>query len=487
VAFIAAHPSAQAVLWGALAALALPPWHLLPVLVFSVPAFLRLLTTAQNWRHAGLLGWCFGFGTALLGLYWIAEPMLTEVADFWWLVPFADPLLSFAVAFYAVAPAIAAYFAKPGLARILVFAGTWVLANIVQQFAFTGFPWNLWGTDWALPGNSTFLQPAAFAGVHGLTLLTILVAGLAGLGRRGLIAAVVALAVWGGFGEWRMATPVPDTAIKLALVQPDFPVPGLYDRASLQARWAQLKAQSAAGLAAGASAVIWPEGASPWLLESDYGARADLTTATGTAPILAGSFRVAGQNDYRNSLVVLAGPVPALAVYDKWKLVPFGEYMPKWIPVKITPDVLGTGFSPGPGPRTIHVSALPPFGPLICYEDVFSGEMIDEAERPAWLVVITDDSWFGDSAGPAQHFADARLRAVEEGLPLARDANAGISAMINPYGQVTAYLPLNSQDVMIASLPGALPGTLYERFGLAAPALLSLCAILSGILISLLF
>jgi apolipoprotein N-acyltransferase len=234
---------------------------------------------------------------------------------------------------------------------------------------------------------------------------------------------------------------------------------------------------SAAGLHAGAAAVVWPEAASPWLLDSDAVARQQLAAVTGTAPILAGSIRALSDTDYRNSLVLTAGPVPALATYDKWKLVPFGEYTPTWIPVRITP---GVGFSPGTGPKTIKVDGLPPFGPLICYEDIFSGQIVNEAHRPAWLVVVTDDAWFGDSAGPDQHFVNARLRAVEEGLPLARDANSGTSAMFDAFGHLTASLPLNSAGVLVAPLPGALPETLYARLGLALPLGLSLLLVLAG-------
>jgi apolipoprotein N-acyltransferase len=129
----------------------------------------------------------------------------------------------------------------------------------------------------------------------------------------------------------------------------------------------------------------------------------------------------------------------------------------------------------------LHVSGLPPFGPLICYEAIFSGQVVDEADRPAWLVNITDDAWFGNSAGPRQHFADARLRAVEEGLPFARDANSGISAMFDSFGHVTAFLPLNQPGVLVTALPGALPKTIYARYGLVLPFLLALASILSGL------
>jgi len=469
-----------------LSAAALPPVHLIPVLLLSVPAFLRLVDQARSKRQVAILGWMFGFGLALAGLYWITEPILTEAATFWWLVPFAAPLLAFAVAFYTIIPALAASYVKPGFGRLLVFAGAWVLSNLIQQFAFSGFPWNFWGTDWAIPGwlGDVFLQPASIAGVHGLTFATVILAGLPLFRGRGLIALVLSLVLWAGFGLHRLSEPLPPGTLSLALVQPDFPVPGSYDRPTLLAHWQRLEAMSQAGISAGAHAVIWPEAASPWLLDTDAAARAQLAAVTGTVPVLAGSLRVLSDTDFRNSLTVTAGSGPALAVYDKWKLVPFGEYMPRWIPVKIIPDVLGGGFTPGPGPVTLHLPGLPALAPEICYEDIFTGEIVAQGPRPAWMLVITDDAWFGDSAGPRQHFANARLRAVEEGLPLARDANSGSSAMIDAFGHVTASLPLNSQGVLVTNLPQSLDPTIYARLGLMFPVILSAASIVTGLLIS---
>ncbi|MDE8348697.1 MAG: apolipoprotein N-acyltransferase [Acidocella sp.] len=473
----------RAFLWGLASALALPPVHLLPVLLFSIPAFLRLIGEARNPKQLALIAWLFGFGLNLAGLYWITEPILTEVDTFWWLVPFADPLLAFAVAFYSIIPAMAAYYTRPGLGRLLVLAGAWVVSDIIRQFAFSGFPWNLWGTDWAVPGSfgDVFIQLASLVGVHGLTLATILLAGMPMFGKRGLAAAALGLSAWGGFGIAHLSTKLVPTGVTLAMLQPDFPVPGSYERSALLARWQRLESMSAAALHAGAQAVIWPEAASPWYLQSDTEARAQLASVTGTVPILAGSIRMAGPDDYRNSLVVTDGPGPAVAYYDKWKLVPFGEYTPAWIPVKITP---GGGFTPGNGPATLDIAGLPPVGPLICYEAIFTGQIVDKAHRPAWLVNVTDDAWFGDSAGPRQHFADARLRAVEEGLPLARDANSGISAMIDPFGRVTASMGLNRNGVLVAPLPGALPPTIYAWFGLKIPIMLSALLIITGLLLA---
>jgi apolipoprotein N-acyltransferase len=479
-------PLMRAFLWGLAAALALPPVHALPVLLFSVPAFLRLVGDAPNLRRLYATAWCYGFGFSLAGLYWITEPVLTEAATFWWLVPFAAPALAAVVACYTIIPALAVWKLKPGFGRLLVFAGAWVLSNLAQQFFYSGFPWNFWGGDWAMPGllGDIFIQPAALAGVHGLTFATILLAGLPMFGRRGLSALLAALVLWAGYGWHRLQTPLTQSGTTLALLQPNFQEPPDYSRSALLANWQRLLAMSSAGLNAGANALIWPEAASPWLLDSDAGARQQLAAVTGTAPVIAGSMRVVGPTDFRNSLIVTAGPLPALAVYDKWKLVPFGEYMPKFLPVKIIPDMLGGGFTPGPGPETIKVDGLPSFAPLICYESIFSGQIVDETHRPAWLVNITDDAWFGDSAGPRQHFAAARLRAVEEGMPLVRDANSGISAVFDPFGHVVASLPLDSQGVLVAPLPNSLPPTLFSRLGLALPAILAVVAALGGYLIA---
>ncbi len=487
--WLARHPAARAFLWGLASASALPPVHLLPVLLFSIPAFLALIAGAESWKSAAWRAWAFGFGLNLAGLYWITEPILTEASSFWWLVPFAAPLLAFAVAFYSLIPALAIYWLPAGPGRLLVFAGAWVISDLIRQFAFSGFPWNLWGTDWAMPGTlgDMFIQPASLVGVHGLTLFTILLAGLPAFGRRGLIGLCAGLALWAGFGFVRLQSKIPDTGVKIALLQPDFPVPGDFDSASLHSRWQTLLRMSQVALHDGATTVIWPEAASPWLLDSDAAARAQLAAVTGTAPVIAGAVRVLSRSDYRNAIVVTDGPLPAAAIYDKWKLVPFGEYMPAWIPVRITPDVLGSGFTPGPGPRTLHVAGLPAFGPLICYEAIFSGQVVDEADRPSWLVNVTDDAWFGNSAGPRQHFADARLRAVEEGLPLARAANSGITVLFDSFGHVRGSLPLGVQGVLLVTLPGAGSQTFYALFGLLIPTILAWFLVFFGISLTFLF
>ena len=489
VSFLAAKlnnlPLLRAFLWGMLAAAALPPVHLLPVLLFSVPALLRLIDSAPSWRRAAFIGWFYGFGLGLAGLYWITEPVLTEAQQFWWLVPFAAPLLAAAVAFYTIVPAIAAWLIPAGLGRVLVFAGAWTLSNFAQQFLFTGFPWNFWGTDWAIPGDigNIFLQPAAIFSVYGLTLITVLLSATPLFGRRGFVVLAACLAAWAAFGWARLQTPEHATQTNVALVQPDFKEPPDFSRPALLANWHRLLAMSFAGIKNGGDVIVWPEAASPWLLASDDGARAQLAAVTGTTPVIAGSLRVVSNTDFRNSIIVTDGPQPPLAIYDKWKLVPFGEYTPSWLPVKIIPSLVGGGFTPGTGPKTINnVPGIPPFGPIICYEAIFSGQIIDERDRPDWIVNVTDDAWFGNSAGPRQHFADVRLRAVEEGLPVVRDANSGISAVIDPFGRVTASMPLDYEGVLVAPLPEAQPKTIYARLGLFFPLSLSILCILLGLI-----
>lgn len=477
-------PLMRAFLWGLLAAAALPPVHLLPVLLLSIPGLLRLIETAPNWKRAAFIGWFYGFGLGLAGLYWITEPILTEAQSFWWLVPFAAPLLAAAVAFYTIIPALAAWLMPSGLGRVLVFAGAWIASNLAQQFLFTGFPWNYWGTDWAISGRlgNIFLQPASLVGVYGLTLFTVLLACTPLFGKRGIAALICGLILWAGYGYVRLQTPEQMTGLTIGLLQPDFPEPPDYTRPALLASWQRLLRMSHAALANGADAIIWPEGASPWLLASDPVARMQLADVTGRTPVIAGSTRMVSTTDFRNSIIVTDGPEPPVAFYDKWKLVPFGEYMPKWIPVKIIPSALGAGFTPGPGPKTIsNVPDLPAFASVICYEAIFSGQIIDEHARPDWIVNVTDDAWFGNSAGPRQDFTNIRLRAVEEGLPIARAANSGISAMIDPFGRVIASLPLGYRGVLIAPLPKQQPPTFYSRWGLWIPLWLTILCLFLGL------
>lgn len=467
-----------AVSLGALATAALPPVHAVPVLLLAVPGLLALLAPTQSSRTALRIGFWFGFGHHMFGLYWITEAVLIEAERFWWLVPIAVPAIAAVVAlFIAVAAAITVRFA-PGLPRVLALAGAWGATDLARQFVATGFPWNPWGSAWAIPGEAgvLMLQPASLIGVHGLTVATVLIAGVASLGARGIVAGAAGLLLWGGLGFGllgRTAGPAP--GISVLIVQGNVPQGQKWDQAFAAAAVRRYLALTRAGIdrAGGTgSVVLWPETAFyPFLLEREPAARAEIYAAS-AGPALIGGMRVNPSGQPLNSMMAVDGPGPITRAYDKWHLVPFGEYSPFWMPLPVMLG-MGNGFAAGAGPATLHIPGVPPVGVLICYEAIFSGEVVDRADRPAWLANGTNDAWFGNSSGPRQHLAAARMRAVEEGLPLFRAANTGISAAFDAFGRMLGHLPLNVTDSLLVKLPGTLPPGWFARFGLAIPAMLA--------------
>jgi apolipoprotein N-acyltransferase len=215
-------------------------------------------------------------------------------------------------------------------------------------------------------------------------------------------------------------------------------------------------------------------------LETTPAARQAIAEAAHGDPVLAGSVRFDREERPRNALIAIASGGRVAAIYDKWHLVPFGEYQPSWAQVGIQ-LVAGGGFASGPGPETMRIPGVPPVGPLICYEAIFPGQVVDEADRPDWMVNVTHDAWFGTSTGPRQHLAAARLRAVEEGLPLMRVANTGITAAFDAKGHEITRIALEQTGFRSVVLPGKLPPTLFSRFGLVVPALLAVLCLGLGV------
>ena len=472
---------------GALSALALPPLHAIPLLLIAIPALLAALgATAGFWR-AFRRGWWFGLGLNVVGLYWITEAILIEAARFWWLVPLAVPGLSAILALFTGVTAGVARLARPGWSRAFVLAGAWTLTDLARQFIATGFPWNPMGSVWELPGwaGDTMIQPAAAIGVHGLTLATLLLAAAPSLTWRWRGAAVAALLLWAGAGMVRLERPVEGTAPmpNVVVVQGNVPQGQKWDRTLVEAIFNRYLALTADGLrqaGPGPAVVLWPETASPFQLETDGPARDAIAAVTGSAVALIGAVRFGLDRRPRNSLFALTPGGSISRTFDKWHLVPFGEYQPDWLPLGVQ-LVPGGGFAPGPGPVTLDPPGIPPVGPLICYEAIFPGQVVDRHNRPAWLANVTNDAWFGNSSGPRQHLAAARMRAVEEGLPLVRAANTGISAIFDAYGHEITRLEMRQTGVLVAPLPRALPPTPFARFGLPIPGLLALFALLLGI------
>jgi len=473
---------------GVLAATALPPMHAILVLLISVPGLLALLDGARGPAVAARRGWWFGFGDHLLGLYWVTEAILFEAARFWWLVPIAVPALAATLALFIAAAAAIARRASPGWPRLVALAGAWVLADLARQFVLTGFPWNPWGSVWELPGmvGDVLIQPAAWVGVHGLTLATLLLAAVPALGWCWRIGGAVAFAGWVALGVIRLQAPLPaPPGIDVVLVQGNVAQGQKWDQAlavRIFERYLTLTDQAVQQAGNRPAVVVWPETAFPGLLALDQPARQMIEQAAGGSVALVGSVRVDDSHRPRNSLFALISGGVIADTYDKWHLVPFGEYQPDWFPLPIQ-VVPGGGFAPGPGPRTLHVPGLPPVGTLICYEAIFSGQVVDRQDRPAWLVNVTNDAWFGDSTGPRQHLAAARMRAVEEGLPLLRAANTGISAAFDARGHELTQLSMRRTGTRVVALPAPLPTTTYARFGLALPGLAASVALGFGLMI----
>ncbi|MGI4951706.1 MAG: apolipoprotein N-acyltransferase [Janthinobacterium lividum] len=487
---------ADVVAWGlgVLSAFALPPFHVLPVLLLSVPGLLVLVGTARRQVGALRRGFWFGFGLHLVGLYWITEAILLESARYWWFVPIAVPALSAVLAAFIAVPCWVAWRTQPGWRRVVMLAGMWLLCDLARQYIGTGFPWNPWGSVWAVPGwfGDVMIQPAAWVGTPGLTLFTVLIAGLPVLGRRGWALGAAMLAAWAGAGVWRLRDPEPPApGLAVVLVQGNVAQGQKWDRDTAVAtfdRHLRLSAEGVAAAGARPSVVVWPETASVFLLQSDANARAAIAQAVapalgaivGSLTFTDGAPSADPSNLPRNTLVALDAGAAITGLYHKWHLVPFGEYAPSWVPLAI--QVVPGRFAFGQGPETLRIPGVPAFGGLICYEAIFPAQVVDEANRPDWLVNITNDAWFGNSTGPRQHLAAARLRAVEEGLPLMRAANTGISAGFDSRGRELARLPLGEAGTLVLDLPGKRTPTSFSRWGLVVPGLLG-CAFIGLVVI----
>jgi len=490
---------------GALSVLAFAPVHGWPVLFVSFGLLVWLLDGCHA-RHAelrprlqcaGLAGFWFGFGYFLTGLYWIAEAFLVEPWRHGWLIPFVMTLLPGGMAlFFAAAAALAMLLWRPGAARVFALAIAFGLAEFARGHVLTGLPWNLIG--YGLAATAATMQLAAVLGVYALSLLAVLLfasplaifapegSGLAQRKGAGLLALVLLLAFLLGivWGERRLAgDDLATTGVRLRIVQADVDQANKWrpeNSAEIFNDYLDLtKSGGGSPGLNGIGLVIWPETAVPFLLAES----SDALLAIGDllpegTTLLVGAVRLGEERDAQgrltsrriyNSLLVIDDKAQILGTYDKIHLVPFGEYLPfqdfmERLGIMQLTGVHG-GFSPGSRPRLLSIPGAPPASPLICYEIIFPDDVTDKETRPGWLLNVTNDAWFGTSAGPHQHFHQAELRAVEQGLPVVRAANTGISAIIDPYGRVVAELGLGKEGVVDGLLPQALPPTPFARWG----------------------
>jgi apolipoprotein N-acyltransferase len=466
---------------GLLSALGFAPFCLFPFLLLGFAALVLLIDGAQTaprpWRAAAAAGFAFGFGQFLLGLHWIGYAFLVDAEAHEWQIPFVAVLFPGGLAlFIALAAGVAGKLWRPGPARILIFTLAYALAEWLRGNVLTGFPWNLAAYGWG--ASLAVLQSAALFGSYSLTLLTILFgASLAELFqsqlKRVFPAVMTALFVlfWAG-GALRLATTAVPVVpgVKLRLVQPDIPQAEKYREEYVLRNWERLLTLS---LQPGNPTIlVWPEAAPPFYLSPRSPVIEQFAALTARKQgLLTGAIRRRpGENRFSasNSFFVFGRGATFLGVYDKYHLVPFGEYLPfeetlgKLGLAKLTG--IDGSFVPGDGPHTYGLPGAGTLSPLICYEILFPGEVVG-SKRPDWFVNVTDDSWFGPWAGPRQHLLVARVRAIEEGVPVARAANTGISAIIDPLGRITARLGQSRIGVVDGDLPVAIAATPYARFG----------------------
>ena len=480
--------SAVLIVAGAIAAMAQAPFYLLPVLLISFPVLILILDAdaaqARPLRRAFLSGWSFGFGYFLVGLYWLAFSFFVQAEQFAWMAPFAvTGMPAFLALFMGAASTASVKMRVAGWRRILVFVLFWSLAEYARGHVLTGLPWNLFGQSFA--AHPVLAQLAAYVGVYGLGLIVLLVAcapAAAGGAKRGFfrgvgasLAIVVAVACFGAV-RVAMSPTEPTPGVSLRIVQANIPQKEKIDP-TLWRRNVDRHLVLSEGVSGGVDKafVIWPENAAPILNEAEDALRALDRILPDNAVLVTGAVR--RQNDpdsrlrYYNSIGFFAKTPDgrrAAGFYDKHHLVPFGEYLPMQGVLRavglaqLAP--FEDGFTPGAGPATIDLGG-PRFAPLICYETIFPGDLYPRGERPDFLLTVTNDAWFGDSAGPRQHLDQARLRSIETGLPMARAANTGVSAIIDPVGRYLNTIPLYKAGVIDHYLPKALKPTLYARFG----------------------
>lgn len=474
-----------AILAGAIGALAMPPFGLWPVLALSFPALVLLIDGCEGplWarlRSAAAVGWGFGFGYFLASLWWIGAAFLVEADVFGWLLPFAVLAMPAGLGlFTGLGTALARLLWSKGPWRLFAFTFGLAAAEWLRGHVLTGFPWNTYG--YAFGQQLELMQSAAVIGVSGLTIFALLLLAtpvLALSGRRRDLwpaaAAALLIALAAGWGAARLAaTPtafVPGVALRI--MQPNLPQDQKFNYARRREILDDYLALSTTptdahpdGLKT-VTALIWPESALPFIYEREPWAAQDVAnTLPDNVVLVTGAVRYGapppGQySPFFNSVRVIDHNGSVLRSTDKVHLVPFGEYLP----LQSTLESLGIeqltrvrgGFSAAPALRSLEVPGLPLIAPLVCYEIIFPHNVIPPGERPQVLLNVTNDGWFGHTPGPYQHFAQARLRAVEEGLPLVRAANTGISAIIDPMGRIVAYAALGERRVLDGQLPQSL-------------------------------
>jgi apolipoprotein N-acyltransferase len=482
---------------GAISALAIAPFNAWPILFLTFPVLVWLIdgSAAGRWSGpitAAIAGWFFGFGYFLAGLYWIGYAFLVDVKTFGWLLPLAVAGLPAYLALYtALGLAIARLMWVRGPERVLALAAALTITEWLRGHLLSGFPWNAFG--YALTEPLALAQSVSLVGVWTLTFFCIAICATPAVTAddkadtrhpyRPLFLGLVVLAAAFGYGATRLWSHPTEyvSGVKLRIMQPNLPQDDKFNysaKAQVMDRYLRLSDRATGPQSNGVHDVthlIWPEAAFPFFLTREPDVLAQIAGLLKPSTVLiTGAVRAASNASARNpqaynSIYVVDPDGSIRDIYDKVHLVPFGEYLPfqrllERLGMMQLTKVAG-GFMSGDRRRAIDLPGAPKMLPLICYEAIFPGAAVPAGERPGWLVNVTNDGWFGISTGPYQHFQQARVLAIAEGLPLVRAANTGISAVIDPVGRVVNALPLGIEGVLDARLPAAIEPTIYVRYG----------------------
>ncbi|WP_288191784.1 apolipoprotein N-acyltransferase [uncultured Phyllobacterium sp.] len=475
---------------GALASFALPPYDFFAVCFISFPVLVWLIDGAVDNAGAGplrrlwpaaMIGWWFGFGYFVFGLWWLGNALLVDAAGFAWAIPLAVLGLPAVLAvFYAFAAALARLFWSEGMGRVLSLAFAFGITEWLRSIVLTGFPWNAIG--YAAMPVPVLMQSSVFVGLLGMNALAVAVFSMPALlaGRRdvrtGLVVALILVCAHAGYGFYRLQTAsLVAKGPNVRIVQPSIAQDLKFDveaRRDILDKYLAMSGKPPRSGAPAPDVIVWPETAVPYILTKTPDAlRAIAGMLKEGQVLLAGAVRMEepGGNQpplYYNTIYSIndAGEITGAA--DKVHLVPFGEYLPlegilRSLGLSEIAGMPG-GFTAGVSKQSLKVSDNLTALPLICYEAIFPAEMGYQGPAADAIINVTNDAWYGDTPGPYQHFRQAQLRAVEQGLPLVRAANNGLSAVVDPYGRIIDALALNAVGVVDVALPGRVQLPLSE-------------------------
>lgn len=488
---------ALAIFAGAFSALALAPVHFWPILFLTIPVFVLLLDGAvapvkarglRRFWPAFRTGFNFGFGYFLAGLWWIGQAFLVEAEDFAFLLPVAVIGLPLVLAvFWGVGAALSRLAWRDGWPRLLAFACAITLAEFARGHVWTGFPWNLPG--YALMPSPLMMQSAGLLGAYGMTFVTLFITSAPAIFAPGdgqrkrhvrlvLISALGLLVAHISYGFYMMSQANDETVagVKLRLIQPNVDQREKWkpeNAAPIFRSYLKLSDTNSGPETSNAKAfthLIWPESAFPFILSEQPQALGAIRNLLGSrTKLITGAMRRESGDAIFNSALVLDPDANIVAARDKTQLVPFGEFLP----AQEFLESLGFqqltkqqgGFERGLTRSPISIAGAPAFLPLICYEVVYSGPLNAGDTRPGWIINLTNDAWFGNSSGPYQHAHQTIVRGVEQGLPVVRVANSGISFVSDAWGRREEILPFGVEAVLDSKLPVARPQTVFSRMG----------------------